>query len=195
MGLVKRAADIAFTFRFMRMLVLDWKDWDAFKLGIIDAEGKRNRKVEINSSEKKSAYTPFIRLAANVKRLVSKIPGGGSKLGSFVSALFLIKEKHGLDDFKLMKISERLGYDVFDFLTEANSWFVLEDKRLSPGMYRVNDYKMLNCSLEEVVKPKDQVRVSEECYPIGDVFGIDVYEVTHINTNRNIYVAVSELNK
>jgi hypothetical protein len=74
-------------------------------------------------------------------------------------------------------------------------WFVLEDKRLSPGMYRVNDYKMLNCSFEEIVKPKDQVRVSETCYPVGDVFGIDVYEVTHINTNKNIYVVVSELNK
>ena len=41
MGIVKRAADIAYTFRFIRMLVLDWKDWDAYKLGIIDEEGKR----------------------------------------------------------------------------------------------------------------------------------------------------------
>ena len=31
MGLVKRAADLAYTFRFIRMLVLDWKDWDAAK--------------------------------------------------------------------------------------------------------------------------------------------------------------------
>ena len=49
----------------------------------------------MNDDEKKSAYTPFIRLAANLKRLVAKLPGGGSKLGSFASALFLIKEKVG----------------------------------------------------------------------------------------------------
>ena len=195
MGLIKRAADLTFTFRFIRMLVMDWKNWDAYKLGIIDDEGKRNRKVALDNDEKKSAYTAFIRLAANVKRLVSKIPGGGSKLGSFASALYLIKEKHGLDDTKLLKITEKLGYEPFDFLVEANMWFVLEDKRLSPGMYRVNDYKMLNCSFDEIVNPKDRVRVSETCYPVGDVFGIDVYEVTHINTNKNIYIVVSELNK
>ena len=93
MGIVKRAADLAFTFRFIRMLVMDWKSWDAYKLGIIDGEGNRVKDVPLDTDEKKSAYTPFIRLAANTKRLLSKIPGGGSKLGSFAAALFLIKEE------------------------------------------------------------------------------------------------------
>ena len=70
MGLVKRAADLAYTFRFIRMLVLDWKDWDAFKEGIIDADGKRDRNVKIESDAQKSAYTPFIKLCANIKRLI-----------------------------------------------------------------------------------------------------------------------------
>ena len=62
MGIVKRAADLAFTFRFIRMLVLDWKDWDAYKLNIIDEDGKRNKDVKLDDDEKKSAYTPFIRM-------------------------------------------------------------------------------------------------------------------------------------
>ena len=53
MGLVKRAADLAYAFRFIRMLVLDWKDWDAFKLGVIDEEGKRDRNVKLDTDEKK----------------------------------------------------------------------------------------------------------------------------------------------
>ena len=64
MGVVKQAADLAYTFRFIRMLVMDWKNWDAYKLGIIDENGKRQRKVEIDTDEKRSAYTPFIRLCA-----------------------------------------------------------------------------------------------------------------------------------
>ena len=36
MGLVKRAADLAYTFRFIRLMAMDWKSWDAYKLGIID---------------------------------------------------------------------------------------------------------------------------------------------------------------
>ena len=78
MGILKRAADLGYTFRFIRMMVMDWTSWDAYKLGIIDENGKRNKSVRLDDDEKKSAYTPFIRLAANIKRLVAKLPGGGS---------------------------------------------------------------------------------------------------------------------
>ena len=47
MGILKRAADIAYTFRFIRLMVMDWKYWDAYKLGIIDENGKRDRNVKL----------------------------------------------------------------------------------------------------------------------------------------------------
>ena len=195
MGILKRAADIAYTFRFIRLMVMDWKDWDAYKLGIIDENGKSDRNVKLDSDEKKSAYTTFIRLAANVKRLVSKIPGGGSKLGSFASALYLIKEKYNLEEKDLKNICEKVDVEVLDFLNEKNEWFVLNDKQLSPGIYKVQNPKLLNKSCSEFVWAKDQIRVDEESYPIGDVFGVDVYEAIHINTNQNVYVTVSEIYK
>ena len=191
MGLVKRAADLAYTFRFIRLMAMDWKNWDAYKLGIIDENGKRQRSVKLDNDEKKSAYTPFIRLAANLKRLVSNIPGGGSKLGSFASALFLIKEKVGTEG--LEKICKELNVDVLDFLNEKNEWFLLEDKQLSPGVYRVSNAKLLNRTCDELVWPKDQIRIQDECFPVGDVFGVDVYEATHIKTNHKVYVTASEL--
>ena len=75
MGILKSAADTVYAFRFIRMLVMPWTEWDAYKEGIIDENGKRNRNVKIDSLEKTSAYTPFIRLAANIKRLLNKVPG------------------------------------------------------------------------------------------------------------------------
>ena len=36
MGIIKRAADLTYTFRFIRMLVMRWENWDAYKMGIID---------------------------------------------------------------------------------------------------------------------------------------------------------------
>ena len=193
MGILKRAADIAYTFRFIRMMVMDWKDWDAYKQGIIDENGKRNKNVKLDTDEKKSAYTPFIRLAANIKRLVAKIPGGGSRLGSFASALFLIKEKYNLKEKSLKDICEKCDVEILDFLNEKNEWFLLEDKQLSPGIYRVANPKLLNKSCSEMVWPKDQVRINDECYPVGDVFGVDIYEATHIKTNQNIFITTSEL--
>ena len=191
MGIIKRAADLAYTFRFIRLMAMDWKSWDAYKLGIIDENGKRQRNVKLDNDEKKSAYTPFIRLAANIKRLVAKIPGGGSKLGSFASALFLIKEKVGEKGIKT--ICKEMDIDVLDFLNEKNEWFLLEDKQLSPGVYRVSNPKLLNKTCDELVWSKDQVRIQDECFPIGDVFGVDVYEATHIKTNHKVYVTASEL--
>lgn len=195
MGLVKRAADLAFTFRFIRMLVLDWKDWDAYKLGIIDEEGKRIKSEKLDTDEKKSAYTPFIRLAANVKRLLSKIPGGGSKLGSFAAALFLIKENYNLSDNQLQKIIEEFGVDPLDLMLEQSQWFVLNDKQLSPGIYRLKEDKVLNGTFDDIVRTKDQIRISEDSYPVGSVFGIDIYEATHIKTNQKVYVSVNEIYK
>ena len=191
MGIIKRAADLAYTFRFIRMMAMDWKDWDAYKLGIIDENGKRKRDVKLDNDEKKSAYTPFVRLAANLKRLVAKVPGGGSKLGSFASALFLIKEKVGEKGIKT--ICKEMDIDVLDFLNEKNEWFLLDEKQLSPGIYRVKNPKLLNGSCAEMVWPKDQVRVQEECFPIGDVFGVDIYEATHVNTEKRVYITASEL--
>ena len=193
MGIVKRAADLAFTFRFIRMLVMDWQSWDAYKLGIIDDSGKRNRNEPLDTDEKKSAYTPFIRLAANVKRLLSKIPGGSTKLGSFAAALFLIKEHHNISDKQVDKILEEVGIDPLDFLLEGNSWFVTEDKMLSPGIYRIHEDKLLKDSLDDIVFAKDQIRILEDTYPVGDVLGIDIYEATHVRTNKKIYVTVNEI--
>lgn len=195
MGIVKRAADLAFTFRFIRMLVLDWKDWDAYKLGIIDENGKRIKATRLDDDEKKSAYTPFIRLAANVKRLLSKIPGGSTKLGSFAAALFLIKEKYDLSDATLDRIIEKLDIDPLDIMLEQNTWFVLEDQSISPGVYRLYEDKVLNGTADDIVNAKDQIRIHESCYPIGNVFGIDIYEAEHMRTRQKVYVTVNEIYK
>jgi len=196
MGIVKRAADLAYTFRLIRMLVMDWKSWDAYKLGIIDENGKRQKDVKIDSDEKKSAYTPFIRLSANVKRLLSKIPGGGSKLGSFAAGLFLIKENFNLSDKDLTKILEKCGIESLDLLTESNNtWFTLDDKQLIPGMYQVKESKIINKTFEEMVWAKDKIRVSDNSYPVGDVFGLDIYEAIHMKTNQKIYITTDEIYK
>ena len=195
MGSVKRAADLAYTFRFIRMLVLDWKEWDAYKLGIIDEQGKRQRNNKIDNDEKRSAYTPFIRLCANIKRLVANIPGGGSKLGSFASALYLIKENYGLDDNQLNSINKKLGIDRLDVVLEGNNWFLLDDGSIGPGVYRIKEHKLIAKTCDEMVWAKDQIRIQENCIPIGDVFGIPIYEAVHMKTNQKIFITVNEIYK
>ena len=49
MGVLKGAADLVYTFRFIRMMVMKWENWDAYKLGLIDENGKRIKKNRLNS--------------------------------------------------------------------------------------------------------------------------------------------------
>jgi len=194
-GIIKKGADLVYAFRFVRMLVMKWENWDAYKEGLIDAKGKRIKSVRIKTDAQKNAYTPFIRLVANLKRIIQKIPGGGSKLGSFASALFLLKEKYNMSDDKLRDALQEYGLDTSDILEEESQWFMLEDNQLSPGIYRVKEDKILNESYDEMVFGKDQIRVLDDSYPIGDIFGLNVYEATHLKTNKQVYVTANEIYK
>ena len=195
MGIVKRAADLAYTIRFVTLMATPFENMDAYKLGIIDKEGKRVKTTKLDTDEKKSAYTPFIRLAVNLKRLVSNVPGGGTRLGSLASALFLIKENYKLTDKNITKILEKFSIEPLDFLAEKSQWFITEDNMLSPGLYRINQPKMINSTYDFMCNPKDLIRVMEDCYPVGDVFGINIYKVIHTTTNQPIFITQTEIYK
>ena len=60
-------------------------------------------------------------------------------------------------------------------------------------MYRVQNPKLLNKYCSELVLAKDQIRIKDDCYTVGDVFGVDIYEAIHIKTEQEVYVTASEL--
>lgn len=195
MSILKRSADLVYTLRFIKLMATKWENLDAFKLGIIDKEGKRIKDKKLETSDEKSAYTPFLRLVYNIKRLVGKVPGGKSFVGSLAAALLLIKEDYGVKEKHINKILERLGIETLDFLQESSEWFVTQDRMLSPGVYRMLNESILSDNYESLVNRGDQVRVEMDCYPVGDMFGLDVYEVTHVRTSKKVYLTAAELLK
>jgi len=195
MSILKRAADFAYTIRFITLLTTPFNKTKAFELGLIDEKGKRDRSVKLDSEDKKSAYTTFIRVVFNIKRLIGKVSGGDRSIANLAAGLLLMKENYGVNEKNIEKVLNKLNIDTLDFMAENTQWFVTDDKMLSPGVYTVKNEKIVNTSYEEVVKRNDKIRVKENCYPKGDVFGLDIYEVTHINTNQPIYVTLSELNR
>ena len=100
MGILKRAGDLLYTFRFLTLLVTPFDKTKAFEEGIIDADGKRIKTYKKGTEAYKEYYTPFHRLVFNVKRLMSKVPGGGSRLASYAAALYLIKENYSISEKK-----------------------------------------------------------------------------------------------
>lgn len=194
MGILTQSADLVYTLRFLRLLTTDWKDTNAFKLGLIDEEGNKVRKAK--TTEEKSAYNMFHRLVFNVKKLINRAPGGKSRIASYASALYLIKEQGELSDEALQTLIDNLEIDTLDCLDES-TWFLTEDRMLSPGIYSldISSDKVLNGTLEELCSNRDSVLVDIDTYPAGEVCGIDIYEVVHKPTNKNVYVTVGELKR
>jgi len=199
MGILKTAADLVYTIRFLKLLVTPFEKTDAFKAGIIDADGKRNKDFNTNSTDDREAYrshyTPFHRLVFNLKRLMSKVPGGQSVVARYGAALALIKEHGELTDARVMQIHEETGVDILDVLAEESQWFVLEDKELGAGVYRIkHDTMTVQC--EDIVKKGDQIRVVEtDAKPIDEILGLDIYKGIHMNSKQWVYFTTGEITR
>jgi hypothetical protein len=93
------AMDLYFVYKFAKFIAMEWTDWPAYHLGIIDEKGNVIKKKR-QGLEERGNYTLFHRLLRKLKQLLEKVPGMKGKLGKAVAAYFLFKEgmeKHGAD--------------------------------------------------------------------------------------------------
>ena len=193
MSLASRAGDLYYTFRFVKLLTTPWEETDAVKLGILDSQGKRIKGKKISTSDEKDAYTTFHRLVFNIKRLLNKFPGGSSTISSYAAALVLLREEFNITDKGIEKILKDCELNSDDFIAEQNGWYVLQDKMLSPGIYRVREEKLTKSFTE--INIKDKIRVLDQTYPVTSFFGLDVYEAVHMNSNQLVYITLGEIYK
>lgn len=191
MGALSRSGDLVYTMRFLTLLTTPFEDTNAFKEGLIDSDGEKLKKPK--TTKEKEVYNYFHRLVFNVKKLIGKVPGGKKKIASYAAALYLIKEKAELGDEHIEQILKQLEIDTLDFIEESTQWFC-RDELLSPGTYRLNaDNKLVNSTCEELCRKGDKVTVELNCYPAGNMFGMNIYEVIHTSTHQKIYVTAGEL--
>lgn len=115
--------DLFLVYQFVRKLTTPFEDWEAYKLGIIDEKGKvlRKRKT-LGTSREKNAFGVFDVMILNLKKLLSKLPGGSSKIASYAAALFLIREWNHFSDGSLLT-------------EDVNDEDILESLELFSGTY------------------------------------------------------------
>lgn len=181
MGILKRAADAVYAIRFLRLLVMNWTSMKAYKLGLVDENGKKLRSPE--TDEEKSQYTLFHRLVYNVKRLLSFLPSGMvRKIGSLASALYLIKEHTNLSEEDIM---ETLS-SHFDLDESVEEEFVLEENR----RYQLNKDVIIPTNIDMVASQGSTITIHKLD---GSIFGLKIYEATHNLTNKLIYVSSNDI--
>jgi len=105
--------DLLLVYQFIKRLTTPFDKTEAYKLGIIDEKGKKIRSPE--TSAESNSYGYYDRMVFNLKKLLEKVPGGGSKFASYAAALFLIKESHEQKEFSEEDMIQGL-YEAIDQL-------------------------------------------------------------------------------
>lgn len=86
--------DNLIAFRILYKLITPFDKTEAYKRGVIDADGKVLVKIKDQTPEQKDAYDMLDRLVFSLKRLLGKIPGGKSQIASLAAAYYLVKEAY-----------------------------------------------------------------------------------------------------
>ncbi len=201
-----RAIDLFVTYRFIKLLVTPFEKTEAYKLGIIDKDGKRKteqtvsrgvRPTDLNTAEKKNAYTVLHKLVFNIKKIFGKVPGLRTKLGTYAAALFLLKDtfKEHVEDpdvfeKEFMKYLKEEGYEIDNTISEEVIGF---GEVLPKGEYTlVND--ILNSEEEELqAKVGDKVVAYDDEPPIDTVLGVEIFPIVHVKTQEKIYISLEDI--
>lgn len=191
MGIISRTGDLFYAFRFLKLLVTPWDKMVAYELGIIDENGKVLKKKR-TTPEEKAAYTVFHRLVFNIKRLLGKLPFGKTKLATYASALFLIKESTNISEDTIHEVLSEIFDDLENQidLSEHNV-----NHRLTPGTYYlVNEIASIDTG-EIIGFINNKVKANDFLEPVGDIFGLNVYQVEHLLTKQKLYITSADIRK
>ena len=84
--------DIYMIYQFIKKLVTPFTEMPAYRLGIIDNQGRfLKKKSDLKTSAEIQALTYFDIVIINLKRLIAKVPGGKSQLANYAAALLLTR--------------------------------------------------------------------------------------------------------
>ena len=193
MGILSRAADLAYAIRFLKLFVTPFNKTKAFELGIIDEKGKNLIKVrEFGNSDQRGAYTVFHRLVFNLKKLLEKIPGGRSRLASYAAALYLIKEKDQLSDETINYILDNIEKNLE--LDESRE-YLSDFEELNPGRYYLKETLAHYETGEELFKKGDIIVNKDLQVPVGDICGINIFTAIHEKTKQKVYFTHSNIER
>ena len=199
-----RAVDLFVTYRFLKLLTTPFEKTDAFKFGIIDANGHRIKKpkstkvaVELTTSELKNSYTILHKLIFNIKKLFAKVPGLRTKVGTYAAALFLLKDtfKEHVEDPDMFEkeFMKYLKENKIELDRDISEEVIGFGEVLPKGEYVLKN-DILNKEEEELTAKKgDRVVAFADESPIDTVLGVEIFPVVHMKTQEKIYVSLEDI--
>lgn len=165
--------DNLIAFRILYMLVTSFDKTDAFKLGIIDADGTPLKKIkDLKTQEEKDAYDMLDRLVFSLKRLLGKVPGGKSKLASLAAAYWLVKESYETQEI----VTQEQLNSLVD-LIESNQIVLKEQSDIQGYLSLTEDGAIANVAGAATATDKPVVKLNKKNKPVSGIIGTPNYIV------------------
>ena len=192
---MSRAVDLFVTYRFLKLLVTPWKKQEAYKQGIIDDKGKAIKKArDLTTEAERESFTLLHRLVFNLKRIMMKIPLVRSQLGTYATALFLLKENYKIENLPEGEINQFLIENkLVSFDNNISEEVIGFGNMLPMGEYKLKD--QVTADDDEIdAQPGDIVSALEDTPPSDRILGVDVFPVIHKRSNKIIYISLEDIN-
>lgn len=191
-----RAIDLLITYRIIKLLITPFEKQEAYKYGIIDKDGKVLRKnKELKSAKEKDSYTILHRFVFNLKRLLNKIPGGKSKLGTYAAALgLLLKEQKDINAIELERNLYKHLVDNKLIVYNDNLNESAEFDYLPTGRFTIID-NLEDLDGETSAEVGDVVYTTENQKPFDTYFGVNLYHVVNEDTKKQIVVSEDNIER
>ena len=177
-----RAVDLFVAYRFLRILTTAWEDQEAFKHGIIDMDGKLLLKANtLTKQEEKASFTMLPRHVFNLKRILHKIPGVRTKIGTYATALYLLKQNFP------------------DVENEMTIELVFKNWLVDNGL--CDDEELFEDVRQTTILPKGKYQLKEggtvvafqDTQRIDEVLGYSIFPVMNQKKKKEVYVSLEDL--
>ena len=193
-----RAIDLFVAYRFLRILTTPWENQPAFEHGIIDKDGKLLRKAaELKTTDEKSSFTLLHRLIFNLKRILHKIPGVKTKLGTYATALFLLKQHFAdqVEEEDTIEATFKKWLLDNEYVTEAelHEEVIGLGDVLPKGTYKILVDIVPNEDYPGSAKKGDIVVAFSDTAPTDAVMGQNIFTVIHQKSKEEIYVSLEDI--
>ena len=172
--------DTLIAYKFIKIISTPWLDTEAYKLGILDANGKiLKKRGTLTTTAERSAYPSiFHTLCWNIKKILDRVPVINLKTrpGALIASVMLLRELCSKE------LSNPTVIDALvkeEFFKRGLSIDILSESAISPKTIPMGEY---------VIRGKEVV-LDSDLLPIDECFGHPVYKT------NGIYFVLSEARK
>jgi hypothetical protein len=135
--------DTLIAYKFVKIISTPWKEMDAYKLGIIDENGKiLKKRSSLTSQAERAAYPSiFYTLCWNIKKILDKVPviNLKSRPGALIASIMLLREmsKKDLTDPSIIDSLVKEEMEKRGLLSDVISESAEKPRTLVSGQYEI----------------------------------------------------------